>query len=479
MAFCKYSPNFSARNKTEVDNVFINEFLPKAPDLCVKVYIMGLSKCNNADDSDNTLSYFSEKLKICDDDVISIFKYWEEQGLVQVLSTDPIEVRYLPINESSAKVKKYNVDKYADFNIQVQEMFKNRMIMPNEFSEFYSLIERNHIEQSALIEIVRYCVEYKGFNLSPNYCLTVARDWIREGILTQDAVKEKIKELGLVDDQMMLILSAMGSKRKIQIEDKDLINKWLKAYGFELNVIIYVVKMWKSKKRRMDVNILDDYLTKYYEMKLMSIAEIENYENEKENLYFIAMAINKELGIFYEDVTKEIDTYVVTWLNMGFDLNTLKMVADNCFKSSIRTLEGYNNILNKLFKLGIVTMNGYMQYLNDSIAEDSKIQEILSTLGVERKVNNADRNFYSVWTKDWGFSHEIVMYGATISAGKANAVQYLNKILSNWNTNGLKTIEKVKETKPDTANTQSNFMHNNYTKEQIASIISNLDEVEV
>ena len=110
MAFCKYSLNFSAHNKTEIDNVFINDFLPKAPDLCVKVYIMGLCKCNDADDTNNTISYFKEKLKICEEDVISIFKYWEEQGLVQVLSTDPVEIRYLPINNASAKVKKYNVD---------------------------------------------------------------------------------------------------------------------------------------------------------------------------------------------------------------------------------------------------------------------------------------------------------------------------------------------------------------------------------
>lgn len=479
MAFCKYSLNFSAHNKTEIDNVFINDFLPKAPDLCVKVYIMGLCKCNDADDTNNTISYFKEKLKICEEDVISIFKYWEEQGLVQVLSTDPVEIRYLPINNASAKVKKYNVDKYADFNIQVQEMFKNRMIMPNEFSEFYALMERKHIEQSALIEIIHYCVEYKGFNLSPNYCLTVAQDWVREGILSLDAVKSKIEELGLVDDQMGLILSAMGSKRKIQIEDKDLINKWLKAYGFELNTIIYVVKMFKTKKRRIDVNVLDEYLTKYYEMKLMSVTEIENYENEKENLYFVAMAVNKELGIFYDDLTKEIDTYVVSWLNMGFDLDTLKMVADNCFKSSIRTLEGFNNIVTKLFKLGIVTIKGYMQYLNDSLALDNKIAQVLSNLGLERKVNNADRNFYSIWTKDWGFEHDVVLFACSLSAGKANAMQYLNKILSNWNSSGLKTLEQVRDTKVESQSAQSNFMHNNYTKEQIASIISNLDEVEV
>lgn len=478
MSFCKFSPSYQTSNKTIVDNTFINEFLPKAPDMCVKIYLLGLSKCSSPDDSENSLSYFAETLKICEDDVISLFKYWEDLGLVQVLSTNPIEIRYLPINSNTASIKKYKVDKYTDFNIQVQELFDKRMVMPNEFTEFYDLMERKHMEQSALLELIRYCVNYKGFNLSPNYVITVAKDWIREGVLTLDAVKAKIEELGIADDKMSLILSAMGSKRKVQLEDKELLTKWLSSYGFELNVIIFVIKNLKTKKRRLDVNVLDDYLSKYYEMRLMSIPEIENYEKEKENLYFIAITINKELGIFYEDLTKEIDTYIMSWLNMGYDAETLKTIANNCFLSSIKTLEGLNNIINKLYKLGIVNLKAYQQYLNDNLAVDKKIKEVLENMNLTRNVNNMDRNFYRTWTVDWSFSHEVILYGASLSSGKNNAIQYLNKILSNWNANGAKTLEQVKNSKIE-AEPQNEFIHNNYTKEQIASLLTNLDEVEV
>lgn len=439
---------------------------------------MGLSKCNSSDETDNTMQYFVDSLGVCEEDIISLFKYWEDKGLIQVLSTNPVEVRYLPINASSVSVKKYQIDKYVDFNIQVQELFGHRLVMPNEYSEMYNLIENRHIAENALITIFKYCVDMKGFNISPNYCLTVAKDWEREGIRTLEQVQTKIEELGIVDDKMNLILSAMGTKRKVQIEDKELLNKWLTSFGFELNVIIFVVKSLKNKKRHLDINVLDEYLTKYFEMKLMSIQEIENYENEKENLYFMAVAVNKELGIFYEDLTKEIDTYVVSWVNMGFDLETLKLVADNCFKSSIKTLEGFNSIINKLFKLGIVSLNAYMQYINDSLAQDEKIKEILLKLNLSRNVNNMDRSFYKTWIEDWGFTQEVILYACEISAGKANALQYLNKILSNWNSEGIKTLEKAKVVKVED-NKDNSFIRNAYTKEQIASLISNLDEVEV
>ena len=483
MSFCKFSPGYQTSNKTIVDNTFISEYLPNASDLCVKAYILGLYKCTNVSDDDNTLDYFCKTLNLNEEDIISLFKYWEEKGLVQVLSTNPVEIRYLPVISNAQAIKKYKTDKYTDFNIQVQELFPNHMITQNEYSEFYYLIENKHIEQSALIEIIKYCVNYKEFKILPNYAITVAKDWIREGILSKDSVNKKIEELGIVDDNISLILLAMGSKRKIQIEDKELLNKWLSLYGFELNTIIFVVKNLKSKKRRTDMQILDDYLTKYYQMKLTSVSEIENYESEKENLYFLAITVNKELGIYYEDLTKEIDTYIISWINMGYDLKTLQMIANNCFLSSIKTLEGMNNIITKLFKLGIVNFDAYIQYLDDNLAQDKKIKEILTTLKLARNVNNSDRQFYKVWTIDWKFTDEIILYAASISAGTNNAMQYLNKILSNWNSQGLKTLTEVKADKVNNSKNikeNSGFIHNNYTKEQISSFLTNLDdEIEV
>ena len=478
MIFCKFSPGYSDNNKIMIDMAFINDFLPKAPDLCVKAYLLGLAKCNSGDDGENNLEYFAKTLKVCEEDVVSLFKYWEDEGLVQVLSTNPIEVRYLPVNRVSNGLKKFKTDKYLSFNIQLQEAMGERMIMPNEYVEFYNVMEKNHIQDDAVLEIVKYCVGFKGFNLSPNYCLTVIKDWVRDGIRTIEQVKNKIEELGLADDNMSLILSAMGTKRKVQLEDRELLNKWLKSFDFDLNVIIYIVKMLKNKKRRLDINVLDEVLTRYYEMKLMSVQEIENYESEKESLFGIAMAVNKELGVFYEDLTKEIDAYVVPWVNMGFDLELLKMVADNCFKSSIKTLEGYHSVLMKLFKLGIVNTGAYLQYINDNLAFDNKIKEVLVGLNLTRNVNNMDRNFYRVWTQDWGFSHDVILCAVELARDKMNAIQYLNKILSNWNGQGIKTVDRAREIKPETtASTQ--FIHNNYTKEQISSLISNLDEVEV
>ncbi len=463
-----------------IDNLFITRYLPDAPDMCVKVYLLGLSKCCSMDEEDNNLTYFSKILNITEDDVISCFRYWESLGLVQVLSTEPVEVRYLPISSASTVIKKFKENEFTDFNIQAQELFGIRHIMPNEFERFYDIIKNKHMEQNALITLIKYCIDSHGFAPQPSYVLAVATDWARTGILTLQQVEARIEELGLVDENVKQVLSALGSSRKVQLEDKKLIDKWQNIMGFELATIIYVAKKQKSKKNKANMQTLDGTLTKYFENRLISIKEIENYEQEKEQLYSLAIDINKQLGLYYEDLSKVIDTYILPWRNMGFDKDMLLLVADNCFKSSIRTLEGLNNILVKLHKMGIITINAYNQYLADNLAKDEVIKQVLTALNISRNVIKADRDYYTTWTQNWGFSHEIVLYAASLSAGKSNAINYLNKILSNWHESNITTLEKAKATSTNLPKEEENkFIHNNYTKEQISSLISNLDEVEV
>lgn len=487
MSFCKFSPGRRKNNSTMVDNLFITRFLPDAPDMCVKVYLLGLSKCFSMDEEDNNITYFSKLLNISEEDVISCFKYWESLGLVQVLSCEPNEVRYLPIDSAGAMLQKFKESEFTDFNIQAQELFKRHMLTQNDLYKFYDIMKNKHMEQNALITLIKYCIDSHGFSPNPSYVITIAYDWARSGLLTLAQVEARIEELGLVDDSLKQVLSAMGSSKKIQLEDKKLLDKWQNSMGFDLQTLIYVAKTIKEKKRKANMATLDALLTKYFENRLVSIKEIEEYEQNKDKLYTTAIEINRQLGLYYEDLSKEIDTYILPWLNMGFDIDCLMLVADNCFKSSIRTLEGLNSILVKLYKLGIINTASYTQYLNESLAKDNIIKEVLTELNIQRNVIKSDRDYYSIWSNNWGFSHEIIMYGASLSAGKVNAMNYLNKVLSNWHEAGVKTLEKAKATSIPTENKpkensnsrKSKFIHSNYTKEQIASLITNLDEVEV
>ena len=106
MAFCRLSNDFNKTGRTQIDNNFIVEFLPELAPRALKVYLYGLLKCQNSAGYDNTLESFEENLGITKEDVINCFLYWQDQNLVQVLETDPIEVRYLPTKDNLKNLKK-------------------------------------------------------------------------------------------------------------------------------------------------------------------------------------------------------------------------------------------------------------------------------------------------------------------------------------------------------------------------------------
>ena len=141
MSFCSYSKEFNLNSVTDIDNKFIDIYLPIATGDAVKVYLYGLFACKSEENL--TLESFSKNLNLSIEDVSNCFKFWEEFGLLNVISEQPFTVKYLPITTS--KPKKYNPEKYTGFNKALQVLIPDRMITPNEFSAYFSIMEEHSI----------------------------------------------------------------------------------------------------------------------------------------------------------------------------------------------------------------------------------------------------------------------------------------------------------------------------------------------
>ena len=134
MAFCKLSSEFNNNSFTQIENNFIKEFLPNINPLALKVYLYGLYLCQNG--IDHTIEDFEETFNLSEDDIVSLFKCLEELNLVDCLELNPIEIRYLPVKNSSMYLKKYDVNKFKTFNAKSQNLLK-RQIDINESNQYY------------------------------------------------------------------------------------------------------------------------------------------------------------------------------------------------------------------------------------------------------------------------------------------------------------------------------------------------------
>ena len=479
MAFCKFSSEYVISKETPVDNLFINEFLPYAPAECVKVYLYGLYKCTNSSSYDNTIENFAKVLNLTEEEVEDAFLYWQDEGLVQVLNTCPIEIRFMPLKNVINNTKKYKPEEFSTFNRQVQEILEGRQITPTEYDEYYYLLKTMHFQPEALLMIIKFCTQIKGANVGYKYIVTVAKNWANEGITTTKSVEERLFTYEQAGSDLEKLLKICGAKRNATLEEREMFLKWTKELGFNYNTIEYVAKLLKPTK--VNFEKLDARLLKYYEMKKLSIKEIEDYEKEKSEMYTLAKEINKKMGLYYENLEPVVENYVSKWLNLGHNSTSLLALADYCFKNSIRTLEGLDSTVLKLYKLGIVSMEAIEEYMQELISLDKEIKEILEKLGISRMVTNQDRTYYKTWKQDWNLSAELIALGVEMSADKFQPLQYLNKLLSNWHTNSVKTLDEAKnyiipEKAPEKV---SKNKGRSYKKEELDALFDSLEEIEL
>jgi len=176
--FAKLSPQRAIDLRVSLDILFIEEYMPHSPENFLKVYLYGLALCSHNIEHDNSLEKIAKRLSVDTQTILSAYDYWQEQGLINVLPTVPISVEYLPIKDSSTNYrKKFNKDKYADFNKQLQHMLPSRQIMQNEYLEYYSAIENLHMQPEAMLSIISYCVRLKGIEIGFKYILKALLIW--------------------------------------------------------------------------------------------------------------------------------------------------------------------------------------------------------------------------------------------------------------------------------------------------------------
>ena len=478
MSFCKFSSDYLMESFTLVDNLFMNEYLPYAEEGYIKVYLYGLYLCTNPSGRDNSVESFSKVLDMDEDKILEIFKYWQDQGLLEIISVNPLEVRYLSIKGAKQPPKKYASGKFADFNVEAQRLFNTRQIMPNEYLQYYDVMDSTKIQPDAMLMIIQYCINYKGTTVRYPYINAVARNWAREGVRTVEDVEAKLNEFNSLDEDMRSLMRALGRRGSTDIEEKQMLVKWTKNWGFDMPAILFAAKQCKNKG---GFKKLDAVLDEYYRLNKFTESEMSEYVKEREHYHDLAVKINRTIGVFYDSLDYIIETYVSPWLSKGFDDDALLDIAKYCFTSNVKTLQGMNLTVMHFYKEGCITSESIRDYIDRQIQNDEFIKKVLSLAGTNRFVSQNDREYYRVWCTEWGMPDDLILYAAELAANSRFPLQFINKQLAKWHDAHITTLEQAKKSAIAVENPKSsakNFTEREYTKEQLDSIFKNVPDIE-
>ena len=444
---CFYSKEFSNKAFTDVENAFIQEYMPISDGNAVKVYLYGLFLCKNSQFA-NDVNDVAKVLGITEEQIVEYFKFYEEFGIVSVVSENPLQVEYLPVKGVlNAKPRKYKPEKYSDFNKCVQSLISGRMIMTNEYGMYFDVMENYGVKPEAMLMIVKYCVEKSGTSVNKNYILTIAKDFGNRGITTIDKVEKELTSYLSRSVELERILRALSLKRSPDVTDLNLYKKWTEELNFEIDNIVFAA----SKIKKGGMEKLDAFLLELYSNKSFSKEEIKWYSENKEKTYQLALKINKALSIYVDVLDTVIDTYTNKWLSFGFTDQTLLLIASYCFRNGKNTLQDMDDLVDELRNRGYIDLTSVNDYFESIKKNDEFISQVLLVAGVNRRPTPWDRENLRVW-KSWNFTEEMILELAKLSSGKSSAIAYMNGILSNWKNTGIFNTTQL-EKQPQTTTT--------------------------
>lgn len=475
MSFCYYSKDFETSGKTIVDNLFLSNYLPDADGDAVKVYLYGLYMCQNAAEID--VNTFSDTLQLSVEEVKNYFKFWDEFGLLSIVSNEPFAVAFTPVGSLSAKYRRYKPEKYEKFAKSLQSMFPEKMISVSEYSAYFDLLENTPLHEDALLRIVKYCIDIKGGDIGYRYILAVAKDFIARGITTVELAENELSGYISNSNEISDIFLKLSLKKRPDVEDLKVYKKWTDNYGYDQDVILFICKNRKIKNFKK----LDAVIDELYADRCFTEEDILCHYKLKDAIYDLTYKINKNLGIFVEIINGEVNTCVTPWLNMGFTEDALLFISEYCFKKNRRTIEEMNETVLALYKSGLLTKDAITSFMEKRIKGDAFIKKLFENLSINRKINDWDRDSVQTW-RDWGFGDEMILEAAKRSLGTAQPIRYLSGILSRWKSDGITTIDKIPE---DTASkkitTKPVGTHFNsereYSKEDLDKLIDNIDDI--
>ncbi len=436
MAFISVADELKQKSSTTVENKFISKYLPGLEPVAVKIYLYSLYLAQT-EQNGYTVADFAEKLNIPEDKLKEYFEYLDEWELISITSHSPLEIKILDCENYYGKPKKLHPEKYEGLYEEIQAIISQRMVSQDEFREYLILLEEYGIERNAFVMIVNYCVNLKGADIRFAYIKKVIKNFCDDGDVTVVRVEERLSSYTLSTVSLLKIFSACSIKRRPEVEDEELLKKWL-SLGFSEDAICSAAKSFKAKS----IEKLDSVLDELANNRKFDKREIEDYKKNKDSLYSNVKEIAKTLGAYLPDPTPYVERYYSVWVDYGFSSDALKRIASHCFISGRNSFDLMNDFIEGLYKEAYVDDESVAKLLNELEEDNRFIKSIHNACGFTREIKPYDRQSLARW-REWGFNDAMILKAAEISAGKNNPVAAMNYLLAQWKNTGILTIEQI------------------------------------
>lgn len=238
---------------TNVENMFINEYMASAPEGYVKVYLFALMYTDlNVPFSNEDIA---KHLTMDIEDVLKAWTYWEKMGVIRKIKTPgagslEYDVEFVLLKNMLYGNHEQVLSAEADHGISTQmankefrDMFDfiekavGRVISGSEMSEVLSWINDYSIDPEMVAFAFEYCARKKKKTIK--YVGAVVRNWVSEGYRTTEAIKEHFEQLESQSANYRRVFQALGFRYRNPTEEEvRIMNNWFGKMNLSMEQVL-------------------------------------------------------------------------------------------------------------------------------------------------------------------------------------------------------------------------------------------------
>ena len=282
---------------TPIENIFINDYLPRADGDFVKVFLVGYKL---ARESQGIKNYDSNKiasiLNILESDVIKAWNYWESCGIINKIynneDSDDFSIEFVNLKELYIKnIYSNNPEKDSnkkqDLSILSNPEVANMItradnLMDNRITYVQkqligSWIDLYNIPPALIIDAFEYSVKCKNVK-NINYVEAIVRNWSIDNIRTEEALEMNFKKNNDKYYKYISIKRRLGLKDTYKFAEYEIIENWFNKYSEEL--IFAACDKAAVSTDNPNINYVNKILLNWQKLGISDKSEIEEKDKK-------------------------------------------------------------------------------------------------------------------------------------------------------------------------------------------------------
>ena len=445
MAFCSFDESAALFDATPVENMFITEYMLRAPGDFVKVYLYGLMLCYHHCER-MSLASMARDLDVTEEDVERAYRYWEREGLVRRTGDNPVCYTYYNLKQITlTRAVKPSEQLYnRHFMDEVRRTLDAQTIGESDYQTILDWVQVYELPEEVVIMLLRSEKEKsRTGRVSFKIANETAQRWAQSGVQTLEDAEKMLILTGEREKGLKRLLARLGQHRPASEDEKNMYTKWIDEWGFTPEAVQEACR--ETTKGTPTMAYLDGILLRQHQLGRHDVQEILGGITHEKTARDFAREVFAGLGRTGVTPTPDDLALIDGWRRDGSsDALILLAVAAAHRRAGGGTMDDVGAWLEKWKRQGLTTPEAVTAHNNRQKALNAQLREIYDAAGVEKKTNQPDRDLLCAWMGEMGMSMELVLLAAQYARGSGAPMMTMNRILSDWQRAGIRTQEAAR-----------------------------------